>query len=247
SPARAAVLAVPARSVESLSSGTAPVVVPGVVPGLLSLTAGEPGETVLSPSRPIALPPTVTGIEIPASSWVPPRMLSLPLAVPPGCRETDESTSPVAGMPGASVAPAPGAASPVDAERPRIEMALPCTVTGTETAGISWVPPRTLSSPVVAGAEAEGAATGDVAGAEFCEELALCPSTEMALSLTVIGITASTIACVPPRSDATPDVDEGVAGAGAGWAAPSPNAPDVPRIEIALPPRVIGTVRPRSA
>ncbi|KJL35134.1 hypothetical protein RS86_00517 [Microbacterium azadirachtae] len=187
---------------------------------------------VLRPRTAMALPRAVTGAVTGATIWVPPRIESSLLVrgpVPAGALPPDAGAEPPAG------------AVVVAVLSPSTLTALPVTVIGTFTETSAWVPERIPSLPLVVAAGAEGvAAAGAAAGAAAL--LSDSPSTLMALSATVIGMSTGTTACVPDPTLSSPDV---VAGAGAGADAAGvagPLAVETPRTEIALPITVMGAV-----
>ena len=151
---------------------------------------------VLSPMTETAVSPTVTGTVIGATTCEPERIPSEPPVV------------------GAAVEPlgagAVGVAASVDSVvlSPMTEIAVSSTVTGTVMGATTWVPEPTPSVPSVDGASAGSAGAGaGAAGAASVDSVVLSPTTETAVSFTVIGTLTSTSACDPEAAPSAPLVD----------------------------------------
>ena len=201
-------------------------VVPGVVPVPVPVL-------LLSPMTLTALPPIATGAVTSGAICVPPATESSPDVVP-------AVPAPVVG------AVPPTGAEPVELLSPRRLTALPPIVTGTETPATICVPPRTASSPVVAGPDETGAdVTGTEGSGVVPPALELSPSSERPLPEIETGRTTSTRACEPPPIESLPEVVAGaVVGAGAAGAGAAGAAGEVavsPTTEIAVSVTVTGT------
>ena len=146
---------------ESLGAPTVPVVVSVVS---------------LSPRTEMALPPTVTGAVMGATTCVPPRMLSEPPVVAPSVPEPPEFVLP--------------ADESDDSLSPRTEMALPPTVTGAVMGATTCVPLAVPSVPSVDGAAPEPLGAPTVPPVVEPVD-SLSPRTEMALPPTVTGAATS--------------------------------------------------------
>jgi hypothetical protein len=185
------------------------------------------------------LPPTVTGAETTGTTCVPDAVPSAPEFTGP---------DPTAGE---AVVPAPdpdGAGEP-DAEllSPRIDTALPPTVTGAATSGTTCVPDAMPSAPEVTGPDPDAGAEDSVVLADDVPVDAESPTTLTALPDAAIGTSTLMRPCVPPRRESLPVVVAGArvaagagAEAGAGAGAVDPVEVESPITEMALPETLTG-------
>ncbi|WP_345119440.1 hypothetical protein, partial [Knoellia locipacati] len=183
-----------------------------------------------SPSAETALPPALTGAATGAVTWLPPAIESAPDVVD--------------GEAAAVLPPEPAfVVLELLRESPVTEMALPLTVTGTDTGAEAWLPPPVESAPDVVDGEAAAPLPPEPAFVVL-ELLRESPVTEMALPPALTGAATGAVTWLPPAIESAPDVVDGEA------AAVLPPEPafvvlellrESPVTEMALPPTVTGT------
>ena len=155
------------ESVPDVEDGLAPE-----LPPLASDDVAAP-ELFASPSTETALPPALTGALTGAEAWLPPPAESAPDVLD--------------GEAAALLPPEPAfVVLELLPESPVTEMALPLTVTGTDTGAEAWFPPPAESAPDVLDGEAAALLPPEPAFVVL-ELLPESPATEMALPLTVTG------------------------------------------------------------
>jgi hypothetical protein len=206
---------------------------PVLADGVGAVPVDAPPEA-LFPRTEMALPPTVTGAAMGATTCVPETAPSVPSVV---------GTAPVAPAAGAAVEPVEEA---VDQLSPSTEMPFPLAVIGTEIGRMACVPASSPSPPLVVAPEPAAGVAGEVEPVvDALDELS--PSTEIALPLTFTGTATGADTCVPEAAASAPLV---VADVGTDVVLPPDGAAPVeasfdslfPATDTAFPLTVIGTL-----